>query len=614
VKYRGSIRRETNRERLRMGNTSSATWPTSFREALEAVSGIDAYGHTYIGDDGKEVWHSYAELTRLVRARAAGLEALGLVKGDAVAFAIPDPRQFVISFLGCLFAGIVPVPLYPPVALGKLDAYFKHTGAILRKSEARLLLTTKQVKTLIWPITEEAPRVRDVLAVESLEDGSPERAPADVQSTDCAFLQFTSGSTSSPKGVVVPHGALSACAISMMANGLHAGPTDTFLSWLPMFHDMGLVGFVVLPLFSRSAAVYLPTFSFIKRPAIWLDRIHRHRATISFAPNFAYALAAKRATDAQIAGWDLSSWRIAGCGAEPISPATVRAFEERFAPARFSREAFQPAYGLAEATLAVSFKPVGTRWRTEIVDAEIFRSEGRAVAAVAGSEPLELVSCGAPLPDQRVRILDEDGRPLQDRLVGEIECTGPNVAAGYFGDAEATAAVFRDGALATGDLGFLAEGELFVTGRKKDVVIVHGRNYEPQSIEWVVERVDGVRPGNVVAFSRPAAATEELVLVCETRAEPSEELRRAIVSRVNEELSLAVADVVLLPAGTLPKTSSGKLQRRKTREQYVDGTLGGEGSRDTRHTPEWMQWTGHLMRSMASRVRHTVRRAIEPDD
>lgn len=588
--------------------------PRSIREALEAVSDFHSYGHTYVSDDGKEVFHSYAELVRLARARASGLRDLGLRKGDPVALAIPESREFVVTFLGCLLAGIVPVPLYPPVALGKLDAYFKGTGAILRHSRASLLLTTSTIRTLVWPITEEAPRLRDILAVETLRDGSPDEALPDVAPSDRAFLQFTSGSTSSPKGVIVPHGALTACARSIMVDGLKADERDTGVSWLPLFHDMGLVGFVVAPIFTATNVVFLPTFGFIKRPTSWLDRIHRHRATISFAPNFAYALALKRATEEQIANWDLSAWRVAGCGAEPIAAATIRSFQERLAPAKLSPSAFLPAYGLAEATLAVTFKPVTEKWKSERLDSAILRTEGRAVRATEGAEMLEVVSCGAPLPGQRVRILGEDGEPLPERHVGEIECTGPNVTAGYLDDPSATDEAYRSGSVLTGDLGYMADGELFVTGRKKDLVIINGRNYLPQTIEWLVEKVEGVRPGNVVAFSRPSAATEELVLVCEAREGATDEVRRRIVARVGEELALSVADVVLLPPGALPKTSSGKLQRRKTREQYADGTLGGEGSRDTRHAPEWLALTGHVMRAMASRVRHGVRRALKTDD
>jgi fatty-acyl-CoA synthase len=583
----------------------------SVADALRAVSTVEHVGYTFVQDDGRETHRPFAELCRSVARRSGALEAQGLRKGDAFALIVPDAREFVITFLAALARGMVPVPIYPPTSFARLQTYFDNAAAIVRRARALSVITTSAVRSAIWSLVDAAPEIRAMVTVEELESSSA--PPSEVLSVDPehpAFIQFTSGSTGNPKGVCVSHGSLTACARLIMFDGLHAEDTDKGLSWLPLFHDMGLVGFVVAPLFSGTSVVFLPTLSFIKRPHLWLELIDKHRATITFAPNFAYALLAKAFRDREPPGWDLSCLRVAGCGAEPISPQVMRDFGDSFARRNLRADALKPCYGMAEATLAISFTAIDRAWQSEIVDADALQREGRArpLAADDPAASVEFVSCGRPLPGQSLRILDEEGNALPERHLGEIEFRGPTMASGYVNDPEATAAVFVDGAVRTGDLGYLADGEVFVTGRKKDVVIVKGRNYAPQLIEWVVDAAAGVRKGNVVAFSRAGAESEELVVVCEVRADchDRDAVQREVNRRLGEELGLFAADVVLLDAGQLSKTSSGKIQRRLTQEQYLQGALGQGTSRNARPTALGM--TGHLFRGMVSRLRYEVRK------
>jgi fatty-acyl-CoA synthase len=353
-----------------------------------------------------------------------------------------------------------------------------------------------------------------------------------------------------------------------------------------------------------------------------METVHRQRGSVSFAPNFAFARLTKRATDADLARWDLSCVRALGCGAEPIHPGTMRAFLDRFAVAQLRPEALLPCYGMAEATLAMSFVGLDEPLRIDTIDRAACQQQnlaqplGEEAAADAGP-PLEIVCCGRPFVGHELGIFAESGEPLPDRHIGEIRFRGPSVAAGYFRNPEATAQSFtpaaRGGWLHTGDLGYMVDGELYISGRKKDVLILNGRNYYPQGIEWLVESVAGIRRGNVVTFSVPGEASEEAVVVAETpESDPNrrQEIRAAVRSLVNAELGLPVADVYLLGPGELPKTTSGKLQRQRTRSQYLAGTLGGEGVRSLGSSGQQLTVARHLAKSFVSRVRHQAGAAL----
>jgi fatty-acyl-CoA synthase len=526
-----------------------------------------ARGFVFVRSDGSEKLLSFHDIAVEAERRGAHLAARGLRKGDRVALVLPEGEQFVLSFLGALFAGVVPVPIYPQLSFKNIEGYHETVSHIARASGAAMLLTSAATRPYVEPVAARVPGVRSIVAVEELT--GPATAPSvDVGSQDLAFLQFTSGSTSRPKGVMVTHGNLRANAEAFMVHGLNRDPAvDKGVSWLPLFHDMGLIGFVVGPLFTNVPCVFLPTASFVRAPRLWLEKIHQHRGTITYAPNFAYALVAKRMRDRDMVGLDLSCLRIAGCGAEPIQARALRDFADRLAPAGFDPRAFLPSYGMAEATLAITFVPLREGLKTDLTD--------------AGNE---LVDCGIPFPEHEVAIVDEAGHRLPERQVGQIVARGPSITPGYFQEAELTAQTYKPLAgdadepgqapwLHTGDLGYRLGGRLFVCGRVKDIVIVRGRNYYPSDIEWAVSELPGVRRGNAVAFGVNIDGQEQLVVCCEGAAADAPAIREATSACVADQFGLSVHEVFVAQLASLPRTSSGKPQRRKTREMYLDGTL-----------------------------------------
>jgi fatty-acyl-CoA synthase len=601
----------------------SGTYPRVV-DAIEAGQGVHDRGFTFVGarpqaEGGGDLYLSFHALREEVQKRAHHLRALGLRKGDRVALVVPDGHEFVPTFLGALWAGLVPVPLYPPLSLGKLDAFMESLTTILAAAAPRVLVAGAQVEKLLWGVMGKVATLEKLVL--STDLGKPVEHALHrgllreaLEDSDLAFLQFTSGSTSLPKGVMVTHGSLAANAKAILTDGLKADPkTDKGVTWLPLYHDMGLIGFVIAPLTVGIPVVFIPTLSFIKNSTLWMETIHKHRGTISFAPNFAYALVTKRAKPEQLAKWDLSCMRVFGCGAEPINPDTMRAFVEGFSAAKLRPESLLPCYGMAEATLAMAFIPLEEPLRTDRIDEADYHAHKKATPLPSGSSKpaLEVVCCGKTFPGHGLSIRDESGRELPERTVGEICFRGPSVAAGYYNNPEATKAAGMgpgtDGWLHTGDLGYLAEGEVFISGRLKDILIINGRNYYPQRIEWVTEEVPGVRKGSAVVFSRPGKSSEEVVVCLETRDAEPEKLAEAIKAKVSEELSLQVSDVRMVAPGALPKTSSGKLQRRKTREQYLAGTLGQEGVRTLGGMGSRLLIAKHLAYSLFGRAQHAAR-------
>jgi fatty-acyl-CoA synthase len=534
-------------------------------DAVRALAGDTARGFVFVKPDGTEKLHSFHDIAREAERRGAHLAARGLRKGDRLAMVVPDGDEFVLSFLGALFAGVVPVPIYPQLTFKNIEGYHETVAHIVRASGAAMLLTTASTRQYVEPVLPRVDTLRAIATVDELAGDAPAHGARPAPG-DLAFLQFTSGSTSRPKGVMVTHANLAANAAAFMLDGLQRDDSvDKGVSWLPLFHDMGLIGFVVGPLFTNIPCVFLPTASFVRAPRLWLDKIHEHRGTITYAPNFAYALVAKRLKDKDVEGLDLSCLRIAGCGAEPIQARALRDFAARLAPAGFDARSFLPSYGMAEATLAITFMPLREGLKTDV--------------NAAGKE---LVDCGGAFPDHEIAIVDEEGRRLPDRAVGQVVARGPSITAGYFQEPELTAQTYRAlpgdpaGAapwLFTGDLGYTVDGRLFVCGRIKDVIIVRGRNYYPSDIEWAVGELPGVRRGNVVAFGVEVDGDEQLVVTCEGAAADAAAIREATATCVAEKFGLTVHEVVVAPLASLPRTSSGKPQRRKTRQMYVDGTL-----------------------------------------
>jgi fatty-acyl-CoA synthase len=585
----------------------SSSFKTTFStlgEAIEDAAKADpTLGFRFISDAGvpgfgagaasSEASFSFTALERASARYGGALQALGLRKGDRVALILPTNEDFVLCFFGALRAGIVPVPIYPPVGLGQLQVYLDNTRHIVGKSGARALVTSGQIKRLLGTVMSSAPALEQVVAVEAIRESMETLKPVKLRPDDPAFLQFTSGSTSRPKGVTLTHANLLANMRCIMQDGLKLTKEDVGVSWLPLYHDMGLIGFVLAPLALRTPIVFLPPLLFLKRPITWFQAITKHKGTISFAPNFAYALCVKRIRERELEGIDLKSWRVAGCGAEPIRAETLESFADAFAKVGFNRNALLPSYGMAESSLAICFTELGEGLKTIGVDGDVLWAENTAKPIPEDDErAVRLVSCGKKFPEHDIAIFasddEESTTPLPEDKVGEIRIKGPSVMPGYWEDVERTKQTFTpDGWLKTGDLGFLHEERLYICGRSKEVIIVNGRNYYPQDIEWAASQVPGVRKGNVIAFGatdRGERDRERVVVTFECQdvpkgvdavklAEEKQSLAQAVRKAVQENMALTLDDVVPLGPGILPKTSSGKLQRAKTRELYESGEL-----------------------------------------
>jgi len=585
-----------------------------YRTVAEAIARVGrdwpASGYTFQDLDGTETTYGFADVEKLTAVRAAALQALGLRKGDRLGLVIIEPEQFVLTFLAAIRVGVIPVPMYPPLSFGNLDAYVDRTARILESAGATVLVTSARLSNVLWSLVDRVETLRRVASAETLGDGAGTPEYPEVDPADLCFLQYTSGSTAEPKGVMVTHASLVANSNGIIREALRLSPTrgDKGVSWLPLYHDMGLIGFVIAPMMFGVGSVFIPTMRFIKRPSVWLDTVHRHRGTASFAPNFAFALAVRRIRESDLAEWDLSCLRVVGCGAEPIQAETMRKFTELFSTrCGMPTNAITPAYGMAEATLAISLKREGEMFSTLSIDAETFSETGRVEPPREGRLVAEHVACGAAFAGHEVAILDEQGNPIPDGIEGEICHRGPSVTPGYYANPAATALSWRGGWLRTGDLGFVVDGQIYVTGRIKDLIIVNGRNVHPQAVEWAVSEVDGVRRGNVVAFSVPGDLGEELVVLLETKEQDHDRLAADVRSAVQREHGLATHEVVCVKPGTVPKTSSGKLQRRKTRELYLAGQLGHPSTRPGRGSSDSLTLARLVAQSVWSRAKAALR-------
>lgn len=543
--------------------------------AMSKLRRGDGRGFTFVGRDRKEHYWAYESMEEEAHRRAAFLHAMGIGKGDRVALVIPEPNEFVLTFLGASVAGAVPVPIYPRASFKNADSYVDILAHVVGSSGAKIVFCMEGNREIVEQIGERGVDAKILDVSRSFEGTAPSWTQPLVTPDDLCFLQFTSGSTSKPKGVMVTHGNLVANASSFLGpnGGLDRNDEDKGVSWLPLFHDMGLIGFVLGTLICDIPVVLLPTETFARSPGLWLETITKHRGTITYAPNFAYQLVTKRVKDRQMADLDLSSVRVAGCGAEPIRALTLLAFAEKFAAAGFSNKAFLPSYGMAEATLAITFHPLGNEMAVDRVDAAAMQDGVARKADDSTETVLELVGCGRGFAEHEVLVVDEQGEALPERRVGQVVTRGPSITAGYFENPEATAEGYRDGWLQTGDLGYFADGQLYICGRIKDLIIIRGANHYPQDIEWSVSDLEGVRRGNVFAFSVMRDGTEELIVAAEANRKDAERLRKEIARTVQSEFGLTPAEVLILPVGTLPKTSSGKAQRRKTRMLYEEGQL-----------------------------------------
>ncbi len=528
---------------------------------------------------------SYAELRKAAHAIAAGLQHRGLQTGDTVALMLPTGRDYFMAFFGILYAGGVPVPLYPPARPTQLEDHMLRQADILGNAACTLLITVPQAKPLAQLLRLRASTLKAVYTVSDLTTGVSVGFPI-LSGNRIAFLQYTSGSTGNPKGVILTHDNLLA---NIRADGavIEAQSSDVFVSWLPLYHDMGLIGAWLGSLYFGARLVIMSPLAFLARPERWLWALHRHGGTLSAAPNFAYGLCVSRIDDRDIEGLDLSRWRLTLNGAEAISPDTLRAFERRFTPYGFRPEAMYPVYGLAECSVGLTFPPLHRRPIVDHIDRRLFAQKGRAVAVPADEKALSFVACGRPLPGHEIRIVDNNSHELPERHEGRLQFRGPSATRGYYRNDEATRGLFDGDWLETGDRAYMAAGDLYITGRSKDMIIRAGRNIHPQELEEAIGSLPGVRTGRVAVFSdrQPNAATDRLIVLAETHLADDAQARvREQINRLTTDLTWSAADeIVLAPPGTVLKTSSGKLRRAASREVWRRGLVGRS------HAPVWWQ-------------------------
>ncbi len=579
--------------------------PAGARSLVEAL-GWHAHAtpervHIFLRDeDGRERPITYGALWQRAQGVAASLRERRIGRGDTVAIMLRTEEAFFHAFFGVLLAGAVPVPIYPPFRRDLIEDYARRQVGILRNAAARTIITFPEAMRVATLLRSRVPSLWHVVAAPDLLRPAGSFAGERGGAGDPALIQYTSGSTGEPKGVLLSHGNLLE-NIRAIGEAIRVRPDDVAVSWLPLYHDMGLIGSWLGSLYFGIPIAILSPLAFLARPVRWLQAIHAHRATISAAPNFAFDLCARRLTDQEVGALDLSSWRLALNGSEPVSPATIDRFTRRFGPQGFRASAMCPVYGLAEASVALTIPPPGGP-RVDTIARTAFQEGRRALAASPDDRaPLSFVSCGPPLPRHEVRIVDRDGRPLGERVEGRIEFRGPSVTEGYWRNPAVTRAARHDGWMDSGDLGYWADGELYVTGRQKDLIIKAGRNLYPQEVEDIVGAVPGIRKGCVAAFGvhDPSVGTERLVVVAETRTRPGperERLRAAVLDRVVAALGIPADVVVIADPHAVLKTSSGKVRRSATRAVYLAGALGRPGRTVA------AQWARLLLRDLGARA------------
>jgi len=510
----------------------------------------------------------WSEVYARARRAAGALAAAGVREGDRVAIVLPTGQEFIDALFGCQLLGAVPTPLYPPVRLGRLTEYHERTATMLKSVEAAALVTSGRVRRVMGQVMARYRPRLGLIDASTLASGV-EREPTPVDPDQLAMIQFSSGTTMEPKPVALSHRQVVAnVQVIIDYLPLDRGFKQAGVSWLPLYHDMGLIGCVFVAVVGPGPLALIPPELFLARPALWLRAISRHRATVSPAPNFAYALCAERIEDEELAGVDLSSWRLALTGAEPVAAGSLRQFNERFSHWGLRPEALTPVYGLAEASLAVTFSDPGRPFTSRYID-RLGLARGQVLPTESGPKAREMVSVGRPLRGFGVEVRDTEGSALSEGQVGQIWARGPSVMSGYL-DREEQPIV--DGWLDTGDLGFILDEELYISGRLKDVVILRGQNHDPHEIERAVDGLAGVRTGCAAAVSDLDDEQERLVVFVEyrqLREGLAEDCRKSVLSRTGLDPDL----VVLLAPGTLPRTSSGKIRRKETLRSFKAGEL-----------------------------------------
>ncbi|KZY54777.1 acyl-CoA synthetase [Erythrobacter sp. HI0063] len=524
--------------------------------------------------------YPYSEMREDAMKAARQFAAMGIEKGDRVALVAETGAEFAALFCGCIYAGAWPVPLPLPTGFGGKEGYIEQLSVQLDSSDPKILLYPAEIGEMASAAAE-----RQGCEGQSWEDFAdrpdPEVDLPEAQPDDICYLQYSSGSTRFPTGVAVTHEAL-LHNLYGHATGVNLGENDRVVSWLPWYHDMGLVGCFLSPIANQASVDYIKTEHFARRPLAWLDLISRNQGnTLSYSPTFGYDICARRISSQSNVGerLDLSRWRTAGNGADMIRPDVMQNFVNAFAGAGFKASAFTPSYGLAEATLAVTVMPPGEGIRVELVEEE--RLSGRPRDLTRPARYRAIVNCGRPLPGMEVEIRGEDESPRGDHQIGKVWCRGKSVMHSYFRNEEATedclvAKENGDVWLDTGDMGYMADDYLFIVGRAKDMIIINGKNHWPQDIEWAVEQLPGFNHGDIAAFAVETDNGEEApaVLVHCRVSDPEEriKLRNQIADKVRGVTGMNCV-VELVPPRTLPRTSSGKLSRAKAKKLYLSGEI-----------------------------------------
>ncbi|HEX5411290.1 MAG TPA: AMP-binding protein [Terriglobia bacterium] len=543
----------------------------------------------HVLEDGSGEDISYGKLLGIASNVAAGLVSGGLRRNETVAIMLPTSPQFFYAFFGVMLAGGIAVPIYPPARPDKIEEYVRRQVGILRNAEVRFLISFEAARRVSELLRLNLPGILGVTTVEELAGSGARLQPGAIEAADAAFIQYTSGSTGDPKGVVLTQSNLLA-NIRGIGWAVNVQPSDIVVSWLPLYHDMGLIGSWLYSVYYALPITILSPLAFLSRPEKWLWALHDSGGTLCPAPNFSYELCARKIPDTAIEGLDLSAWRVAINAGEAVLPDTLERFEKRFKPYGFRAESFVPCYGLAESSVALAFPPLNRRPVIDRIRRDVFEAEGKAVPDQAeDSGALRFVANGKALPEHEIKVIDPDGNPLGERIQGKVLFRGPSKTAEYFRNPSATAAVTtEDGWMDSGDLGYWANGEIHITGRAKDLIIKSGRNIVPQEVELAAAEVPEVRRGCVAAFGRrdPDLGTEQLVVVAETRVATKEDLDR-IEAEVIERVGLAVGippdKVELVAPQSIPKTSSGKIRRNETRLLYERGEL------ELNRRPHWLQ-------------------------
>jgi len=529
-------------------------------------------------DDGNGEVITYAELEAGAEKVASALQQRELKPAEPVAIMLPSGADYFFSFFGILIAGGIPVPIYPPARLSQLEDHMRRHALILDNCRASILITVPEAKHVAQLLKSLVPNLQQIVSTSELKASSAKAMFPTLRAQDIAFLQYTSGSTGNPKGVVLTHANLLA-NIRSMGEVVDAGSEDVFVSWLPLYHDMGLIGAWLGSLYYAALFVVMSPLDFLARPERWLWAIHRYRGTLSASPNFGYEYSMHRLKDADLTGLDLGSWRAAFNGAEAVSPETLEQFCKRFSLFGFHEKAMMPVYGLAESTVGLAFTPLQRGACIDRIQRDTFSRSGVAIAAKEDdSNALRFVSSGLPLPGHQIRVVDPAGHELPERREGRLEFRGPSSTSGYYRDAEKTQTLFDGEWLDTEDLAYIANGELYVTGRIKDIIIRAGRNIYPDELEKVVGNVPGIRKGCVAVFASmdQKTQTEKLVVMAETRSDDPDEhhtLRSEINALSVDLTGIPPDEIVLAPPGSVLKTSSGKIRRSASRERFEKGTI-----------------------------------------